>query len=71
MQTSYEVWYRNPETVISMMLDNPDFEGQFDLCPYVDLDDAGRRHWSNVMSGNIAWRHCVSRATTISMIGMH
>lgn len=60
MQTSYEVWYRDPNAVVSMMLDNPDFEGQFDLCPYIDIDTDGNRRWSNVMSGNIAWRRCVS-----------
>jgi hypothetical protein len=37
-----------------MMLDNPDFEGQFNLHPYVDLDADGKHRWSNVMSGNIA-----------------
>jgi len=63
---SYEVWYRNPDAVVSSMLDNPDFEEQFDLRPYIDLDADGRRRWSNVMSGNIAWRRSVSRAITIS-----
>lgn len=60
MQTSYEVWYRDPDAVISMMLDNADFKDQFDLRPYVDLDANGNRRWGNVMSGNVAWRHCVS-----------
>lgn len=63
---SYEVWYCNPDAVVSAMLDNPDFNGQFDLCPYIDLSADGRRRWSNVMSGNIAWRHCVSQAISIS-----
>jgi len=65
-RTSYEVWYCNPDAVVSAMLDNPDFRGQFDLRPYIDLDADGRCHWSNVMSGNIAWRHSVSRVITIS-----
>jgi Plavaka transposase len=60
-QTTYEIWYRDPETVVSNMLANPDFDGQFDFRPYVDLDEQQRRRWSNVMSGNIAWRHSVSR----------
>jgi Plavaka transposase len=59
--TTYEVWYRDPESVVSMMLGNPDFDGQFDLRPYIDLDAEGSRRWSNVMSGNIAWRHSVSK----------
>lgn len=65
-QRSYEVWYRDPEKVISTMLDNPDFKEQFDLCLYLDLDAAGMRRWGNVMSGNTAWRHCVSHAGLMS-----
>lgn len=60
MRTTYEVWYRNPETVVSQMLASPEFGGQFDLRPYIDLDERGKRRWSNVMSGNIAWRRSVS-----------
>ena len=60
MQKNYEVWYRDPDTVVSTMLDNPDFDGQFDFCPYVDIGADGKHHWGNVMSGNVAWRHCVS-----------
>ena len=65
MQTQYEVWYRDPGAVISSMLSNPDFDGQFDLCPYVDLDSRGKRRWNNVMSGNMAWRRSVS---TVSFV---
>ena len=59
MQKTYEVWYRNPDAVISAMLGNPDFDGQFDLRPYVDLNPDGTRRWNNVMSGNLAWRNSV------------
>ena len=61
MQKSYEVWYRDPEAVASAMLSNPDFQGQFDLRPYVDMNADGTRRWSNVMSGNIAWRRSISQ----------
>ncbi|KAN0139618.1 hypothetical protein V8E53_002280 [Lactarius tabidus] len=57
MHTSYEVWYRDPDVVVSAMLANPDFNGQFDLRAYIDLNAKGERRWGNVMSGNIAWRH--------------
>ena len=40
---SFEVWYRNPDAVISAMLGNPNFNGQFDLRPYIDLSADGRR----------------------------
>ncbi|KAH8979760.1 hypothetical protein EDB92DRAFT_1937270 [Lactarius akahatsu] len=38
MRTSYEVWYHDPDAVVTNMLSNPDFTGQFDLRPYIDLD---------------------------------
>jgi hypothetical protein len=60
MRTHYEVWYRDPEAVVSAMLSNTDFNGQFDVCPYIDLDKHGKCRWNNVMSGNIAWRRSVS-----------
>jgi hypothetical protein len=58
--STYEIWYRDPEIVVSNMLGNPDFDGQFDMCLYIDLDADGNRRWSNVMSANLAWRRCVS-----------
>ncbi|KAJ7848265.1 hypothetical protein B0H14DRAFT_3086156 [Mycena olivaceomarginata] len=54
---SYEIWYRDPEVVISNMLDNPDFDGAFDTAPYVHLDSNGKRRWHDFMSANFAWRH--------------
>ncbi|KAJ7730745.1 hypothetical protein B0H16DRAFT_1665336 [Mycena metata] len=54
----YEIWYRDPDTVIRNMLDNPDFAGEFDTTPYIELDATGQRRWSDFMSGNFAWKHC-------------
>jgi hypothetical protein len=41
MQECYKVWYHDPEAVVTAMLLNPDFDGQFDLCPYIDLNGHG------------------------------
>ncbi|KAJ2927270.1 hypothetical protein H1R20_g9824, partial [Candolleomyces eurysporus] len=38
---SYEVWYRDPSRVISNLLDNPDFDGQFDYASFVEVDNKG------------------------------
>ncbi|KAG2031508.1 hypothetical protein BDR03DRAFT_936337 [Suillus americanus] len=54
-QHEYQVWYRDPDIVIKNMLDNPDFDGQFDYAPYTQYDKDGRRQWKNFMSGNYAW----------------
>ena len=56
---SYQVWYRDPDVVIHNLLDNPDFHGQFDYQPYVEVGRDGKRWYNNVMSGNFAWRHSV------------
>ncbi|KAH6884299.1 hypothetical protein BKA70DRAFT_1468570 [Coprinopsis sp. MPI-PUGE-AT-0042] len=53
----YEVWYRDPEVVLKNMLDNPDFDGQFDHSPYVETDGDGQQRWSDFMSANYAWKH--------------
>jgi hypothetical protein len=55
----YEVWYRDPEVVMSQMLDNPYFDGQYDYVPYIGLDKSGKRRWSDFLSGNFSWRHSV------------
>lgn len=59
-QQEYEVWYRDPETVLRNMLENPDFDGEFDTTPYVEIDEGESRRLSDFMSANYAWRHCVS-----------
>ena len=62
----YQVWYRDPDVVLHNLLDNPDFDGQFDYEPYIEQDKNGKRHWNNMMSGNFAWHHSVSQES-ISM----
>ena len=56
----YDVWFRDPDVVIQNMLNNPDFDGQFDYTPYIDLDKTGQRKLNEFMSGNFSWRHAVS-----------
>lgn len=56
----YEVWYRDPSTVIQNLLDNPDFDGMFDYTPFVEVDEKNHRCWNEFMSANFAWRHAVS-----------
>jgi hypothetical protein len=56
----YDIWYRDPDVVLTQMIDNPDFDGEFDYAPYVELNRDGNRVWNNVMSGNYAWRQSVS-----------
>ncbi|PBK62830.1 hypothetical protein ARMSODRAFT_990403 [Armillaria solidipes] len=55
----YQIWYRDPDTVISNMLANPDFSDEFDAAPYIEVGQDGKRRWCDFMSGNFAWRHAM------------
>ncbi len=71
MRTSYQIWYRNPNVVVANMLANVDFAGQFDWRPYVETNAAGARRWNNVLSANLAWRHCVSVHLSFAIVHSH
>jgi hypothetical protein len=57
---TYDVYYREPDVVVANLLDNPDFNNEYDTTPYVELDAQGRRRWSNFMSANFPFKRCVS-----------
>ncbi|EMD34567.1 hypothetical protein CERSUDRAFT_67025 [Gelatoporia subvermispora B] len=57
-KAEYDVWFRDPRTVIHNILANPDFRGEFDYTPIRDhvpekLGGGLRRR--NFMSGDWAW----------------
>ena len=56
----YQIWYHDPDVVLHNLLDNPDFDGQFDYQPYIEWDKNVKQCWDNMMSGNFAWHHSVS-----------
>ena len=47
----YDVWYSDPEVVTRNMLVNPDFDNEFDITPFVELDKNGTCQRSDFMSG--------------------
>ena len=55
----HEIWYRNPRLVIKNILANPDFHGHINYAAYRESEN-GKRQYSNVMSGNWAWKESVS-----------
>ena len=50
------------------MIANPDFEKEFDVVPYVELDVNGVRRRSDFMSANFAWRQCVCLLLSKSLV---
>lgn len=58
--SEYEVWFRNPRDVIHGILGNPEFNGHIDYAAYQEFNDF-QRQYSNMMSGDWAWRQSVCR----------
>ena len=59
--TEYEVWFRNPRSVVREILRNPEFNGHIDYSAYQEFEDSQRRY-CNMMSGDWAWRQSVRHA---------
>lgn len=59
MTSEYEVWHRNPHTVIRNQLANPDFKDDIDYAPLQEFQENGKRRWTDLMTGNWAWNQAV------------
>jgi len=77
MTAKYQVWFRDPRKVIRNILANPDLVNDIDYIPYRDFED-GKRRYCDFMSGDWAWKQCVSdihgkrlRLLTILRTGSH
>jgi hypothetical protein len=56
----YTVWFRDPRELLQNQLSNPDFADAIDYAPRQVFGDKGQRVWSDFMTGNWAWKQCVS-----------
>jgi len=63
MMAQYEVWFRDPLTLVHNMLSNPDFKDEVDYAPFQEYDRADNRQFQDIMSGNWAWEQCVGSIT--------
>jgi hypothetical protein len=59
MDDEYDVWFRDPRTLVRNMISNPDFDGEFDYAPLQEYDDEDSHRYKDFMSGNWAWRQAV------------
>ena len=57
---SYDVWFRAPEALADFQLANPEFKDHIDYSPKQIFGDKHERVWNDFMTGNWAWRQCVS-----------
>ncbi|EIW78819.1 hypothetical protein CONPUDRAFT_60102, partial [Coniophora puteana RWD-64-598 SS2] len=55
MTSKYDVWFRDPHTVVKNMLANPDFKDSMVYSPYRDFDTSGSRQWEDMFSGDWVW----------------
>jgi hypothetical protein len=61
----FEVYYRNPDTIIKSMLDNPEFDGLLDYQPYKEFTANGKRRYGEFMSGHFGWTQAVCAFSAI------
>ena len=59
MDANYDIWFRDPRTLIHNILSNPGFNGGFDFTPYQEYDSNGIRRYHDLMSANWAWRQAL------------
>jgi hypothetical protein len=59
MDGTYDVWFRDPRTVVQNIIGNQDFDGEFDFAPHQDFDAGGERQYQDFMSGDWAWDQAV------------
>ena len=60
MTSEYDVWFRDPHSIIKNMIDNPDYNRQADVAPVRIFNGDGSRVYQNFMSGDWAWEEAVS-----------
>ena len=59
MEAEYNVWFRDPHTLVHNLLSNPGFKSSFDYAPYQEHTAEGLHHFQDFMSGNWAWNQVV------------
>lgn len=59
MHEEYEVVFRSPRDVLRNSMNTSSFDGHIDYAAYRDVNPQGVRHWTDLMSGNWAYRQSV------------
>jgi hypothetical protein len=60
MDAEYDVWFRDPCTLVHNLLSNPDFKSDFDYAPFQEHTSDGVHRFQEFMSGNWSWNQAVS-----------
>ena len=67
MLKEYTIHFCDPLLIVQSMISNPDFKGQFDYVPFREFKN-GVHRWTDIMSGNWAWRQVVYSTTFFQCI---
>jgi hypothetical protein len=59
MRAEYDVWFREPCTLVHNLLSNPDFKSDFDYAPFQEHTSDGLHRFQDFMSANWAWNQAV------------
>lgn len=59
MLSEYDVWFRDPRSLVHNLISNPDFNNEFDYSPLREFDANNNRCFQDLMSGNWAWKQAV------------
>jgi hypothetical protein len=59
MTAEYDVWFRDPRTLVHNLISNPDFKDEFDYAPLQEYDTNGAHRFQNFMSGDWCWKQAV------------
>jgi hypothetical protein len=60
MTDKHDVWFRDPLKLVHNMLSNADYKDEFDYAPFQEHNQDGNHQFQDFMSGNWAWKQCVS-----------
>jgi hypothetical protein len=71
MQSEFDVWYRDPRTIVKNLLSNPDFDGEFDYSPVQEYDAEDNHRFHDFMTGNWAWKQAVCLSLLNLMLMPH
>lgn len=55
----WTVYARNTQVVVHQLIDNPEANGKFNTRPYIEIRDGKVQVYSNLMSGDWAYRQAV------------
>jgi Plavaka transposase len=62
---SYDVWFRDPLKIAEAQIGNKDFGREMNFAPKRVFSRAGRRQYTDFMSGNWAWQQAVCYITYV------